>query len=264
MCLLWFQKEALEVSWVPPTLRVIARRRRAISEAVRPRQKFLLFRFRRELLSILLLGMNSNPVFIVITLLGAGYVFRLWWQDYQSRQRGQRQNNPLPGATPAGLKWVLMAIGGALVLVAVETFGEIRLGVSEEQSEVAAIMLIPFICAGFIEELIFRGFVFYDKKGVRVLWLSIVGASVVFALLHFQYYLEYPEDGGIWPNAIKVDAKSGWSLLLLLLNSLWFYYLRFASANTYKSLIPCFAAHIGSNVGVFVVKLAQGHVTGWF
>ena len=208
--------------------------------------------------------MNSNPVFILVTLAAAVYVFRLWWQDYDARRNGRRHTNPLPGATPVGSSWILLAIMGALALVALETWGEIRLGVSEEQSDVAAIMLIPFICAGFIEELIFRGFVFYDKKGPRVLWASIFGASIIFALLHFQYYLEFPESGGMIPESIKMDAKSGWSLLLLLLNSLWFYYLRFAPPNVYRSLIPCFAAHIASNIGVYAVKLAQGHVTSLF
>jgi len=207
--------------------------------------------------------MSDNPVFILLTLGAAGYVFSLWWQDFRARQAGKRQSNPLPGAAPARLPWVLMAIAVALALVGIETWGELRLGVDEEQSDVTAIMLVPFICAGFIEELIFRGYVFYDRKGPRVLWLSIIGASIVFALLHVQYYLEFP-DAGWLPSAVKIDAKSGWSLLILVLNSLWFYYLRFGKGNPKRSLIPCFAAHIASNVGVFVVKLAQGHVTGWF
>ena len=29
-------------------------------------------------------------------------------------------------------------------------------------------------------------------------------------------------------------------------------------------LIPCIAAHLAKNLGVFVIKLAQGHVSGWW
>jgi hypothetical protein len=53
-------------------------------------------------------------------------------------------------------------------------------------------------------------------------------------------------------------------LLLLFLNSIWFYTLRFCKWNPRHSLLPCFAAHIASNVMVFVVKLAQGHVTSLY
>jgi uncharacterized protein len=207
--------------------------------------------------------MSDNPIFILLTLGAACYVFSLWWQDYKAAREGRRLSNPLPGAHPARGSWIWIGVVGALALVAIETLGEIGLGVDEEQSDVTVIMLIPFICAGFIEELIFRGFVYYDRKGPRLLWLSIVGASLVFALAHVQYYLEFPDDGWM-PEGFKVDAKSGWTLLILVLNSLWFYYLRFAAANAKRSLIPCFAAHIASNIAVFVVKLMQGHVTGWF
>jgi membrane protease YdiL (CAAX protease family) len=151
----------------------------------------------------------------------------------------------------------------SLIIVGVETAGEIALGVSEDQSSVVVISLIPFICAGFMEELIFRGFAFYDKKGPKILWLSIIGASLLFALAHIQYYTEPVEGGAWWEKVLKIDPQSSWSLLILFVNSIWFYILRFAAINKHRSLIPCFAAHIGSNVGVFVVKLSQGHVTGW-
>lgn len=179
------------------------------------------------------------------------------------KRRSTALNRLLPGVSPAPLGWVAIGILGALLLVGVETAGEYALGVVEEQSKITAVMLLPFICAGFIEEFIFRGFVFKDGRGAKVLWWSIVLASVSFALMHFQYYLEFPDEGWM-PESVKVDAKSGWSLLLLFLNSLWFYYLRFSGRNFERSLIPCFAAHIASNVGVFFVKLAQGYVTGWF
>ncbi|MFP4283388.1 MAG: type II CAAX prenyl endopeptidase Rce1 family protein [Opitutales bacterium] len=208
--------------------------------------------------------MSDHPIFILLTLAASIYLFRLWWEDLQAWREGARSGQAFPGATTASLRWVLIAIAGALLLVGIETAGEYQLGVVDEQSKVTAVMLLPFICAGFIEEMIFRGFVFYDKKGPRVLWLSIVGASLLFALLHVQYYLEFPEDGGMVPEGFKSDAKSGWTLLILFFNSLWFYYVRFARWNPHWSLIPCIAAHVASNVGVFAVKLAQGYVSGWW
>ena len=207
--------------------------------------------------------MSDHPVLIFLSLVTAGYFFHLWWLDYQARKKGAALKRLLPGVSPAPIGWILVGIAGALLLVGVETAGEYALGVVEEQSKITAIMLLPLICAGFIEEFIFRGFVFTDGRGPKILWLSIFAASLMFALMHFQYYLEFPDEGWM-PEGVKVDAKSGWSLFLLFLNSLWFYYLRFSPRNFERSLIPCFAAHIASNVGVFFVKLAQGYVTGWF
>lgn len=207
--------------------------------------------------------MTENPVFIVLTLVAAGYIFNIWRQDYRAFSPGKEVGNPLPGASPVTLSWAVIGAVGALVIVGIETAGEIALGVSGDQSTVVVISLIPFICAGFMEELIFRGFAFYDKKGPKILWLSIIGASLLFALAHFQYYTEPVDGGSWWEKTLKIDPQSSWSLLILFVNSIWFYILRFAPTNTHRSLIPCFAAHIASNVGVFIVKLAQGHVTGW-
>lgn len=206
--------------------------------------------------------MTENPIYLLVVAATAGYVFNLWRLDLRDHLRGRRAANPLPGATSVRGWWVLVGVAGALALVAIETVGENRLGVTEEQTDTVVISLVAWVAAGFVEELIFRGFLFYDRKGPGVLWLSILGASLLFALLHFQYYLEFPEGGSI-PSGVKIDAKSGWSLLILVLNALWFYYLRFGAKNPKRSLIPCFAAHIASNLGVFFVKLAQGHVTGW-
>lgn len=207
--------------------------------------------------------MSDNPILIILLLAASIYVFNLWRHDYRLQRNGQRLSNPFPGATPSPLRWIIVGIIGAVFIVLLETVGEIGLGVSEEQSDVTAVMLIPFVCAGFLEELVFRGFVYYDRGGRRLLWGSIVLASLGFALLHFQYYLEFPDDGML-PERIKMDAKSSWSLLILFINALWFYYLRFSARNARRSLIPCFAAHIASNVAVFGVKLGQGHVIGWW
>ena len=81
---------------------------------------------------------------------------------------------------------------------------------------------------------------------------------------HYQYYTDIPEDGTWRDLTFMIDAKSLWTLLLLFLNSLWFYWMRFSKWNPNRSLLPCFVAHIASNLGVFFVKLVQGHVTGLY
>jgi len=55
---------------------------------------------------------------------------------------------------------------------------------------------------------------------------------------------------------------------MVFLFSFWLYAMRFPlrypKLNPSRSLIPCIAAHLAKNLGVFVIKLAQGHVSGWW
>jgi hypothetical protein len=46
--------------------------------------------------------------------------------------------------------------------------------------------------------------------------------------------------------------------------SLWFYTVRFFPLNPQHSLIPCIAAHLTKNLGVFGLKAALGFVSGWY
>jgi hypothetical protein len=201
--------------------------------------------------------MSSNPWLILGAFAVAAYIFKLWLSDYRTQLEGKDVPGGFPGATPSTKVWIFVGIIGAIALTGLETAGEYALGVVSEQSTLPLVALFSLIAAAFGEELVFRGFVFYDRKGIRFLWLSILGASLVFALLHYQYYTTETEDGG-WE--FLLTPKAAWSLLLLFLNSLWFYYLRFSSRNPQRSLIPCFAAHLASNLTVFGIKLAQGYV----
>ncbi len=204
----------------------------------------------------------NDPWMILASAAAAGYIFKIWLGDYRASRAGRPHPKALPGAAPAGWGAAVIGIVGALLLVAAETAGEYALGVSGEQSGVTWLFLLGMTAAGFIEEVVFRGFLVADKKGRAALWGSITGFSLIFALLHYQYYLEWPrEDSGWIEFNVILNAKSLWTLLILFLNSLWFYFLRFMPANRERSLVPCFAAHIASNLGVFIVKLAQGHVT---
>lgn len=207
--------------------------------------------------------MNSSPLLGIGLFIGALYLLKLWRDDFRQELSGTPNPKALPGATSASGLALIIAGCGALILVAVETVGELALGVSQEQTSIAALFLLPMIGAGILEEILFRGYLVITKRGRAALLLSCVAFSALFSLLHYQYYLEIPEDGSVADMTLKLDPKSLWSLLILFLNSLWFYAVRFAAWNHNRSLLPCFVAHISSNLAVFFVKLAQGHVTGW-
>ncbi len=208
--------------------------------------------------------MSDSPLLVLIVFAGAAYLAKLWLDDLRAGRGGDPNPKALPGATTAPLAAVLAGVIGAVVLVGIETAGELAMGVSEEQTDITAVFLLAMIGAGIIEEVIFRGYFVVTGKGRTALYLSILGFSLLFALLHYQYYVEIPEGGISEGLTLVLDSKTGWSLLLLFLNSLWFYTVRFFKWNPRHSLLPCFAAHIASNVAVFGVKLAQGHVTGLY
>ena len=212
--------------------------------------------------------MNDSPVSIILTALIAGFILKLWIDDYRAFGRGESNPKALPGATAAPM-WLLgLSALGSLLLVGVETVGEYALGVSDEQSSIGAFFLVAMIAAGIVEEVLFRGFAVIRSKGRTVLVLSIIAFSVLFALVHAHLLgasLDVEEAGEAGGRAAVFTLELGpaqlWWTCVLFLNSLWWYTVRFLPANVHRSLLPCFAGHIASNVGVFVVKLAQGHVT---
>jgi membrane protease YdiL (CAAX protease family) len=209
--------------------------------------------------------MNDDPLFQLL-MLGAGiFVFKMWLDDRRAFVNGQPNPRALPGAVPAGRNAVTIAAAGALVLLAAETWGEIKLGISDEQTDMTALFALCTLTAAVVEEVIFRGFFVIDKRGPVALWTGIIAASVVFAALH-QHLWNW--EGG-WPWA---DGKLNWTLTAkgwfsttaLFVGSLWFYAVRFASFNPTHSLLPCFAAHSAKNLGVIGVKAAQGYLAGWW
>ena len=209
--------------------------------------------------------MNDDPLFQVL-MLGAGiFVLKLWMDDRRAAANGQPNPKALPGATPAKMSAMVIAIIGALVLLAAETWGEIKLGVDDEQSKMTALFALCTLTAAIVEEIIFRGYLVIEKRGRAVLWAGIVAASVVFAALH-QHVWKW--EGG-WPWAdgtfLWSNTAKGWfSTAAIFVGSLWFYTVRFAGFNPTHSLLPCFAAHAAKNLGVIAVKAAQGHLVGWW
>lgn len=208
--------------------------------------------------------MTDSPLIVIVLFAGALYLFKLWRDDLLARQAGRPNPKALPGATSAPPVALAIGVAGAVLLVLVETGGEMVLGVSGQQTDITALFLLAMLGAGIIEEILFRGYLVVTGKGTRILIASIIGFSLLFALLHYQYYTEIPEDGSWTDFSFVLDPKAGWSLLLLFLNSLWFYTVRFFKWNPAHSLLPCFAAHVSSNFAVFIVKAIQGHVNGLY
>ena len=115
------------------------------------------------------------------------------------------------------------------------------------------------LAAAFVEELIFRGYVVVENRGRTALVAGIVGASLVFALLH-PFLWEW-KDGAL---TMHFGPKAWFSTGAIFAGSLWFYAVRFLPGNPTRSLVPCIAAHAAKNLGVFVIKYAQGFVSGWW
>ncbi len=202
---------------------------------------------------------QNDPLILVALLAGTAYAAKLWLDDLRAAQAGRPNPRALPGATLASRTAVLVAAGGALVLLGVEVAGEYALGVVAEQSEITVLFGLYTLAAAFLEELIFRGFVVVSDRGRAALVASCVAASVIFAALH--PFLWKREDGAL---TFQFTAKAWFSTGMIFLGSLWFYTVRFWKLNPTHSLLPCIAAHAAKNLGVFVVKYGQGFVSGWW
>jgi len=207
--------------------------------------------------------MTNDPPLLILMIAASLYMVHLWRSDYRTAQTGRADPHALPGATPASLMACGIAAAGALVILAVETIGEIQLGLSSQQSSITVLFGIYTLVAAFIEELIFRGFIVIEGRGANLRWLGIVAASVLFAALH-PFLWEW-KGGWIWTDGrleLTLTAKGWFSSVTVFVSSLWFYTVRFARFNPRHSLLPCFTAHATKNLGVFVIKAAQGFVTG--
>lgn len=202
---------------------------------------------------------QDQPLLLAGLIAAAGYLGKLWWNDLAAARRGAPNPQAFPGAVPVGGRVIVLAVTGALVLLAVETGGEQALGLTAQQSRMTGLLALYTLAAAFIEELIFRGYLVVEHRGRAALLAGIVGASLVFALLH--PFLWKWQDGRL---EIHADAKGWFSTAMILAGSLWFYAVRFLPANRTRSLLPCIAAHAAKNLGVFFIKYAQGFVDGWW
>lgn len=209
--------------------------------------------------------MNDEPALILLMTAIGLYVANLWRQDYLADHAGRPHAGALPGATPASVVACLIAAAGALIILTLETWGELRLGLSDEQSTLTLLFSGYTLIAAFIEELIFRGFIVVNHRGTFMRWAGVFAASLVFAALH-PFLWEW--EGGLpWNDGrlvLLLTAKGWFSTAAVFVSSLWFYAMRFASFNPRQSLLPCIVAHATKNLGVLVVKGVQGYIAGWY
>ena len=84
-------------------------------------------------------------------------------------------------------------------------------------------------------------------------------ASILFTALH-PFLWQWSGGHLTWTTGPK-----GWfSTAAVFVSSFWFYFVRFARFNPGHSLLPCFAAHASKNIGVILIKAAQGYLVGWW
>jgi len=212
------------------------------------------------------LPVSQDDPFILLAVAGlTAYVFYTWLGDFRRAQAGKPDPGAFPGATTAPAAAIVVAVLGALLLLSLETGGEYALGVSDQQSNITVLFLIAMIGAAFGEELVFRGFLVVTNKGRTALVGSIIGFSLLFALGHpFLWDWKIAAAGQPHQLIFNFSLKAWWSTAMVVIFSLWLYTMRFFRLNPRQSLIPCIAAHLAKNLGVFIIKLAQGHVSGWF
>lgn len=214
-------------------------------------------RARKEFMEDLLMPL----LYLVVTV----FLFRHWLADFRAHRSGQILRGAFPGATMAPARLIVLAVCGGVVLSLGATAAECFAGVSAEQSDVAAVALVTWLCAAFAEELIFRGYLVVTGRGRMVGVAAVVLVSLCFALLH-NHLWKLPEGASffeVWKAQSNFTPQAWISFCGVFINSLFFYWLRFMPWNTKRSLSPCFAAHLAVNTTVFLVKLCQGHVTGW-
>lgn len=201
----------------------------------------------------------NHPVLLALLIAAGLYVAHLWRCDLRAARDRQPQPNALPGATDAPRRAVIIAIAGALGLLAVETIGEYALGLAAQQSKMTWLFaLYSVIAAPIIEEVIFRGWLVIDDSTPgnhrrAVVWAAAIGASLGFAALH-PFLWRWDEAG----FALTLGTKGWFSTAIVFATSLWLYVARLARWNPRQSLLPCFAAHAAKNLGVVVIKAATG------
>lgn len=201
-------------------------------------------------------ALNENPLMILAYLCIAGYVLHMYLGDYRLDKIGTPNPKAMPGATLFTGGLVALGVIGALIVLGIETGGELALGIASEQSEMVWYFVFATLGAGIVEEAIFRGFLVVDNKGRGALIGSCVGFSLIFALIHGHFWTSEPETG----FALTFTAKAWFSTSILFLNSLWLYAIRFGPWNPKHSIFPCMIAHAASNLGVFFIKWSQGYV----
>ena len=200
----------------------------------------------------------DHPLLLLVLTFAGIVIARLWREDLRAARQGTPRPNAFPGATPAPVRAIAIAVLGALVILGLETWGENALGLSQQQSRMTWLFAAySIVSAPIIEELVFRGWLVVDSHGRVVTWAAAIATSLVFAALH--PYLWRWDDAGF---ALTLNGKGCFSTGIVFVTSLWLYAARLARWNPGSSLLPCFAAHAAKNAGVVAIKAATGFVIG--
>ena len=205
------------------------------------------------------INMFSELVGIIAVMAAAFYLASAWVTDYRAEDGPVPRRGALPGAVPCPMLAILVGVGGAVALVGLETVGEYALGIHHKQQSITVLYLGAMMGAAFIEELIFRGYLLVQNRGRAALVGSIVGFSLIFALLH-PFLWEWTDSG----LRLSLGIMGAFSTAFVFMKSVWFYVLRVFPLNERRSLLPCIAAHISANLAVFTIKAVQGHVTALY
>ena len=107
------------------------------------------------------------PPLLLLIMTAAGlYCGKLWLDDRRAARSDTAKAGALPGATEAPRRAVVIAVAGALVILAAETGGELALGLAAEQSRMTWLFALYSVAAApVIEELIFRGWIVVENRG---------------------------------------------------------------------------------------------------
>jgi membrane protease YdiL (CAAX protease family) len=202
----------------------------------------------------------ENPLLLAGLCVLVLWLVKVWTDDLRQARAGRPNPRALPGAVASGWSAVLVAVGGSLVLLGLETWGEVKLGIADAQSTMTWMFGLYTLAAAFGEELVFRGYLVVTRRGKAWLWGSIVLFSLGFALLH-PFLWTWQEGTGL---SVHLDTKGFFSTGAIFVGSLWFYTVRFFGLNRQGSLLPCIAAHLAKNLGVLLIKFQQGFVVGWW
>lgn len=220
--------------------------------------------------------MNDNPLLLIGLVAGAAYLLHLWYSDLKEWRAGKPNPKGFPGATDWSRASLLIPILGVLALVALETVGEILLGIADEQSEMKlSLVAYSVLAAPVIEELLMRGFLFFDKGSRARFWAASIACSLVFALAHAHLW-DYRDAEWLAANTIpegtpqlplgdavlvfSLGIKGWFSTAFLFAFSLWMYFVRIAAFNENRSLAVPVIAHAVKNLAVVLVKAVQGFV----
>src|SRR5688572_22643937 len=118
--------------------------------------------------------MSHNPFLLLLVGAAGLYFGKLWLDDLKAARAARPNPRPLPGAAPAAPIAILIAVAGAVVLLAIETFGEHALGISAQQSTITWLFALYTLTAAIIEEVIFRGYLVIENRGNAARWAGIV------------------------------------------------------------------------------------------